>query len=323
LTVLNTVYETVIKSFTNQWAGLKDPKWQTQPVVPKITGEVPIMQWVGVFDDFHNRKIGVRTFPLSYVTRETALASRPASVHRENLPHGEEFDSIEEELVAQASHMHPLYCEDNATVYYCLKEAVWGTQYASSLKPFQQIKNGRGALFSIIQHFTRANKWQAELSMRDKFLHEKVWNGQTLYLLERFISQLSGAFIAMKDAAEHVPFQLPNEFTRVGFLRAGITSSNAGLQAAMANIKSDADPTSETSKLHHFKLAATYLQPFCPVLKKFQSGAKRDAIKISDVSGSGFGTKPSAGKRGVSLWYHTSEEYEALTQPQKDELLEW
>eukprot|EP00957_Ditylum_brightwellii_P135885 10364752-Ditylum_brightwellii.AAC.1 len=72
LTVLSTVYETVIKPFTNQWAGLKGRKCQTQPVVSKITGDLPIM--------------------------ETALALRPASVHRENLPHGEEFDSIEEEL---------------------------------------------------------------------------------------------------------------------------------------------------------------------------------------------------------------------------------
>eukprot|EP00957_Ditylum_brightwellii_P071888 5463894-Ditylum_brightwellii.AAC.1 len=32
LTVLNTVYNTVIQSFTDQWAGLKDCKCQTQPV---------------------------------------------------------------------------------------------------------------------------------------------------------------------------------------------------------------------------------------------------------------------------------------------------
>eukprot|EP00957_Ditylum_brightwellii_P136224 10389150-Ditylum_brightwellii.AAC.2 len=114
VTVLNTVYETVIKSFTNQWAGLKDRNCQMQLVVPKITGELPIMQWVNVFDDFLNQKIGVKTIPLSYVTRATALASRPASVHRDHLPHGKEFDSIEEELVAQASHTHPLYHEGNA-----------------------------------------------------------------------------------------------------------------------------------------------------------------------------------------------------------------
>eukprot|EP00957_Ditylum_brightwellii_P151689 11551621-Ditylum_brightwellii.AAC.1 len=69
-----------------------------QPTVPKITGELPIMQWVDIFDDFLNWKIGVRTTPLSYVTRETALASRPVSDHRDDLPHGEEFGSIEEEL---------------------------------------------------------------------------------------------------------------------------------------------------------------------------------------------------------------------------------
>eukprot|EP00957_Ditylum_brightwellii_P140963 10738597-Ditylum_brightwellii.AAC.1 len=96
------------------------------------------MQWVDVFDDFINWKIGVRTIPLFYVTSETALASRPASDHRENLSHSEKFNFIEEEPVPQALHTHPLYHEDNAAVYFCLEEEVWGTQYASSLKPFQQ-----------------------------------------------------------------------------------------------------------------------------------------------------------------------------------------
>eukprot|EP00957_Ditylum_brightwellii_P076696 5829579-Ditylum_brightwellii.AAC.1 len=67
------------------------------------------MQWVDVFKDFLSRKIGVGTMPLSYVTRETALVSRPASVNRDHLPLGEEITSIEKELVAQASHTHPLY----------------------------------------------------------------------------------------------------------------------------------------------------------------------------------------------------------------------
>eukprot|EP00957_Ditylum_brightwellii_P049958 3786847-Ditylum_brightwellii.AAC.1 len=137
LTVADTVYARVIRSFTNQWAGLKDCKRQTQPVVPNITAELPIMRWVDIFDGFLSKKIGVCTIPLSYMARETALASRPVSANRKNLPQGEEFRSIEEELVAQASHTHPLYREDNAHVYYCLEEAVSGTQYASTLKSFQ------------------------------------------------------------------------------------------------------------------------------------------------------------------------------------------
>eukprot|EP00957_Ditylum_brightwellii_P144041 10975586-Ditylum_brightwellii.AAC.1 len=88
----------------------------------------------------------------------------------------------------------------------------------------------------------------------------------------------------------------------------------------MVNIKSNADKASETSNRHYFELAATYLQPFCPVLKKFSSGTKRDDIEISDVLGYDFGTKSSAGKTGISLRYHTSKEYEVLAQPQKDEL---
>eukprot|EP00957_Ditylum_brightwellii_P044207 3354660-Ditylum_brightwellii.AAC.1 len=46
VTVLNTVYKTIIKSFTNQWARLKDRKQQTQPEVPKITRELPVIQWM-------------------------------------------------------------------------------------------------------------------------------------------------------------------------------------------------------------------------------------------------------------------------------------
>eukprot|EP00957_Ditylum_brightwellii_P041236 3122379-Ditylum_brightwellii.AAC.1 len=70
--VSNTVYKTAIKSFTDQWARLKDWKQQTQHVVPKITGELPVMA--------------------------TTLATKPVSVHKDDLLHGEEFDSIEEEL---------------------------------------------------------------------------------------------------------------------------------------------------------------------------------------------------------------------------------
>eukprot|EP00957_Ditylum_brightwellii_P113708 8669861-Ditylum_brightwellii.AAC.1 len=88
----------------------------------------------------------------------------------------------------------------------------------------------------------------------------------------------------MKEVAEHVPFKLHNKFTRVGFLLIAIKCSGAGLQTTMANIKSDADATSVTSKRHHFDFAVTYLLPFCPVLMKFPSSTKHDAIEISDTT---------------------------------------
>eukprot|EP00957_Ditylum_brightwellii_P123709 9431393-Ditylum_brightwellii.AAC.1 len=63
----------------------------------------------------------------------------------------------------------------------------------------------------------------------------------------------------------------------------------------MANIKSDDNEKSTTSKRHHFKLAATYLLPFYPVLRKFPSSTKCDAIKIAVTTTLGVGIKPSAG----------------------------
>eukprot|EP00957_Ditylum_brightwellii_P140397 10697367-Ditylum_brightwellii.AAC.1 len=89
--------------------------------------------------------------------------------------------------------------------------------------------------------FSKAGKWQAELSQRDKFLHLAEWKGQMLYPLERFVGQHRGAYISMRESAEHVTFQLPNEFTRVGLLLVAIKCSDAGLQDGMANIRSDTD----------------------------------------------------------------------------------
>eukprot|EP00957_Ditylum_brightwellii_P083184 6324928-Ditylum_brightwellii.AAC.1 len=63
----------------------------------------------------------MRTISLSYVTRVTALATRPASVRADDLPYGEEYELVKEELVAQASHMHSLYCKDNVAVYSALR----------------------------------------------------------------------------------------------------------------------------------------------------------------------------------------------------------
>eukprot|EP00957_Ditylum_brightwellii_P068581 5206857-Ditylum_brightwellii.AAC.1 len=73
----------------------------------------------------------------------------------------------------------------------------------------------------------------------------------------------------MKEAAEHIPFQLPNEFTRFGFLLATIKCSDTVLQDTMSNIKNDTDEKSATNKRHNVEVAATYLLPFCQVLRKF------------------------------------------------------
>jgi hypothetical protein len=145
--------------------------------------------------------------------------------------------------------------------------------------------------------------------------------------MDRFIAQHRNAFVSMQAAAEHITYQLPNEHSRVGYLLDAIQCSDAGLQAAMASIKTDQVPD---GLRNNFEAAAMHLLPYDPVQRKRSghAGRKRSAAEISDVTHdeadiSSFGAKKGIGKTGVHLRYHPSSEYQKLTTEQKDELREW
>jgi hypothetical protein len=68
--------------------------------------------------------------------------------------------------------------------------------------------------------------------------------------LEKFIAQHRNAIMSMQAAAEHITtYQLPNEHSRVGYPLTAIQCSDAGLQAAMASIKTD---QTENGLRHNF-----------------------------------------------------------------------
>ena len=133
--------------------------------------------------------------------------------------------------------------------------------------------------------------------------------------------------MSMQVAAEHITYQMPNEHSRVGYLLDAISCSDAGLQAAMASIKTDQDPN---GLRNNFEATATHLLPYNPVQKKRSNhaGGKRGAADILTVTFeeadvSAFGAKKGIGKTGVHLRYHPKPEYNKLTTNQKDELREW
>jgi len=134
----------------------------------------------------------------------------------------------------------------------------------------------------------------------------------------------------MEQCAEHVTFQLPNQFTRVGYLLDGIQCSDAGLQAAMAFVRND--DRAPNGKMHNFEATAAYLLPYDPVMKKRATqGTKRGIGNISDVSAgkeadisSATGSKkPAVGKTGVEFRFYKGPEYVKLTDEQKAELREY
>ena len=80
-----------------------------------------------------------------------------------NQPYLDEHRSIEVKLIARAEHIHGLYKDDNAQVYYKIEESTRGTQYTATIKPFQKSRNGKASFESIQKQYVGADKWELEL----------------------------------------------------------------------------------------------------------------------------------------------------------------
>jgi hypothetical protein len=328
LTAANLQWTTVMKNFEIQWKALMDKKGKDEPETPKISKSLNIMKWSEAFRDILHRCIGVRNVPIVYVIREEAAVPAVVPALMAGQPHSTEAGSVEMELTLRASHIHPLFREDNEAVYHRLEEATRGTSYAASLKPYQRTKDGRGAFQAIISQYAGEDKWESELKKDESLLHTRKWKGQSNFPLEKHCAQHRNAFISMEQCAQHVDYQLPNQHSRVGYLLAGIENNDPGLQAAMAAVRTDKAPG---GMRNDFEACVAHLVPYCPVSKKRTAGTKRGAAEISEVHAdadeaevASFGTKSGRGPRtGVHLRYHKGPEYKALSDDEREELREW
>ena len=142
------------------------------------------------------------------------------------------------------------------------------------------------------------DKWEAEIKHHEQLMHTRLWKGQSNFTLERFIAQHWNTFVSMQVAAKHVTYQILNLHSWVGYLLDAIQYSDAGLQAAMANIKTD-----QVGLQYDFEGAASFLLPYDLVQKKRNDHrTKRGPADISDATGeeayvniSSFGTKKGNG----------------------------
>ena len=187
---------------------------------------------------------------------------------------------MEGELIARASHTHALFRDDNSVVYHHLEEATRGTSYAASIKPFQRGKDGREAWKALTSQYTGKDKWEAEIKCQEQLLHTRIWKGQSNCSLENFISLHRNAYVSMQASAEHVQYQLPNDYSRVGFLLEAIQCSDPGLQAAMASIKTD---NGLEGMRNNFEATPAHLLHYDPVAKKRSGGQERGSAQISSV----------------------------------------
>ena len=190
-------------------------------------------------------------------------------------PHSVQHEAIDAEMIAGASHGHLLFREDNSSVYYKLEEAMRATLYATSIHPYQRTKNGRNAWLALSNQYTGKEKWEAEIKRHKQLMHTRTWKGLSNFTLERFIAQHRNAFVSMQGAAEHMTYQIPNLHSQVGYLLDAIQCSDAGLQAAMANIKNY-----QAGLRNDFEGTASFLLPYDPVRRRRKTMTELGVCRI-------------------------------------------
>ena len=320
-TAANVRWNEVIKNFKIQWDALQRRKDEVRPDTPMITKSLAILKWIPAFEDHLSRCIGVRDIPLSYVIRAEVDVPAAAPALATNQPHSETYGSVVAELVARASHAHAAYADDNEEVYFMVEEATRSTQYAASIRPFTRTKNGRGAMSALKAQFAGIDKWTVVIKDNENLLHARKWKGTGNFTLEHFIAQHRNAYVTITHAAEQVPYQLPNEATRVRYLLEGIETQDAQLLTAIEAVRGDQTPV--TGKANNFEAAAAHLQPRCPVTRRKTSRKRPASVADATVAGLGGGAAPSIGKSGVHLRWHKYNEYRVLNKDQRAELYEW
>lgn len=319
----NMMYDPIIKNFKELWDVLKAKKSKDQPEVPKLGKGISFVKWIESFKDHTYQCVGARLVPLAAVIRdvvEVAATCPPLAVGQ---PYSELYGSVMGDLIHRSSHSRGNFKENNSEVYFKIEEATRNTTYQDSIAPFKKALDGRGAYLALKAQYAGKDKWDAIIAKHKDILATRVWKGNSSFTLESFIQQHRTAYIQMAAAAEHVPHQLPDGYTRVTDLLSKIECDDAALQAAMANIEND---DGEDGKRHNFEDAASFLLPKDPVVKRLNTaGSKRASASISDVNAesSGSGAKPGIGHSGVHLRYHTNEEYYKLSASQKKELREY
>ena len=136
ITATNLLYRPVIRNFYLQWKALVDRKDGDVPEVPKVSKGLPIIKCTEAFKDFICRKLGIQLIPLIYTVIEHVVPVDTLPPLATYIPHSAIHGSVEEDLIARASHNHPLFKDDNAEVYYNLETDLRGTTYLASIKPF-------------------------------------------------------------------------------------------------------------------------------------------------------------------------------------------
>ena len=334
ITPQNMHYNSVLRGFKIEWDAITAMSEKDADIkLPILSKNCPPLKWCESMKHFLYSTFGVRKIPLTYIIRDNVDVAPEAppvgqqpdpDVTYDPLVVGKAYGNsgtVLGDMIARASHSHVLYKTDNAHVYSLIEQAARNSTFLSTIKPFENRKNGRGAWLALVTAHVGDSKWEQILNDNNKWLINAKWNGKK-YALETFVAQHRQKFEQMKEAAQNVTYQVPNEHTRVGYLLDGIESDSPALHAAIATVRNDKDGSRK-----NFDEAVAILVPSDPF-------AKNESLKASknvsfNISGAGGSPSTQINKNGrgaktnVDLRWHTAAEFAALSRDEKTELSAW
>ena len=145
-------YINVLKDFHIEWKALKQMEKQDSPKLPTLSKINTPLKWCESFKHYLYSTFGVREIPLTYVICKIESLTPenkddPNGTHdplKTDKAYGNS-GSVLGDLNAHASHSHPLFKSNNATVFGAIEGATRGTVYSTTIKPFARKKDGLGA----------------------------------------------------------------------------------------------------------------------------------------------------------------------------------
>ena len=316
----NMHFTSTLRGFNTEWEAIQTMANQDAPQVPTLTKTNPPLRWCESFKNVCYNTFGVRKVPLLYIIREnvevTLETGNDATVTYDpclpNKAHGSS-GSVLEDLILRTSHSHPLFKQDNATVFTMIEEAARGSQFATTIQPFKNRKNGRAAWLSLLSSHVGADKWEYIIKTSSEWLMTAKWNGKK-FSLEGFCSSHRSKYTQLVEAAQHVSHQVPNGHTRVGYLIDNIEHSDADLRAAIAQVR-----TNSQGARDDFEKAVAILLPVDPFLKN-KANKNSNSFEISGVHANKFGRGKAT---NVDLRWYKKDEFVALSEAEKTEVRAW
>ena len=320
LTIGNLRCSTIAEHFSKEWSCLTEKRKATPGDVPRYTKDMGILRWLEAFNTFLSFTIGTRNIPLSYVVRANVVPQEELPRLEDGRPYSRGSINIHNDLIEFATHEDARFSEDNRMVYGFLEEATRTSSYASMLKQFQDVKNGRGAYLAIKSQYAGPEVWEAQFKKCSDFMTQKKWKGNGTFPLSSFLNQHRMAYSSMWECANKIEIQLPNERMRIQYVLNAIETSDNRLLAALGHIQANRDTN---PRFGEFDYIATYLIPNDPVEEK-QGKLRRNPADIAALDqGPPKKLKNGTGMTGVELRYHKRDEWQALSDAQRQELREW